>query len=843
MAQVRTMSIFKKTGLLALALFGLISLLTSALTAYILYERMTEEYLSKGSAIAQSIAGASQEILLNRDAATVQAMIDQYLEIEGVAYVFVMDADKMVVSHTFVPEMPPRLHTLHQSKFGLRVDEVDVEHLGRILDICQPVLAGVAGYVHVGMDKELIMKYFWASIIKMQILLFSILIFCVGILYFVTNRISRPLTQLTEYAGKLAAHDFSATIELTSSDEIGVLGRTMSSMAQEMASLFSYMESEVTKATGDLREHMVYLSSIIDNLADGLLVVSPTGSITVINPGMREFFDLGDKEYVGFAANDVFPSEVSELSEAIRMCDADVQSAEIPLSRGRIGKAVGSSICITEPNRQCLGGVILVRDITREKELDQLKTDFISTVSHELRTPMTSVLGFAKIIKKKLDQTVFPALEKNADLERPIVQVQENMEIIVTEAERLTELINDVLDIAKMEAGEVQWRDQVVFMADVLRQSVDSTRGVWKHRGIEVVSDVEEGLLPIRGDRSRLVQVMVNLISNAVKFTREGPVICRAHMDRENVLVSVADKGIGVSEDALHEIFDKFKQVGDTLTDKPTGTGLGLPICRQIVEHHKGEIWAESEPGNGSVFFFSIPAASIRSEDTKTSDECVRILPKPDSTMLVSDNGEADLAPLILVVDDDPILDRYLRQVFEDQGFRVEVAVNGEEAVKMARDRMPNLITMDLMMPGMDGRTAIKCLRNNPFTRHIPILVLSALTDGVVAGGDVALTKPVDDVRLVEVTRALLLEKDIRRSCMVLGDKEDAGLDKLMVISPENATYCDPEAIWEHVEKGFKGTIFIPAELDDKIDVELLTRLPDVAVVILPVIAGQDKSE
>ncbi len=839
MAKVTGISIFQKTSLLAIILFGVISILTSALTAYTLYERMTSEYLSKGTAIAESIAGASQEVMLNRDVARIQAMIDQYLEIEGVAYVFVVDGLDEVVAHTFVPEMPKPLEGLVESKEATRVVELNIKPYGRIIDICKPVLAGVAGAVHVGMDKELILQYFWKVIIEMQVLMLAILIVCVAVLYFVTGRISMPLAKLAVYADRIAHHDFSARLEVTSRDEVGVLGRAMVSMAEELAALFANMESEVERAAGDLREHMVYLAAIIENLADGLLVVSPHGTITTINPVIREMFDLEeDTDYSGMRTDEVFPSEIFELAQATSRCGAEVQSAEIPLSRARVGKAVGSPISVDDPAPLCLGGVLLIRDITREKELDQLKTDFISTVSHELRTPMTSVLGFAKIIKKKLNKVVFPALEKDSELERPVAQVRENMEIIVSEAERLTELINDVLDIAKMEAGEVQWRDQVIFMADVIRQSVDSTRGLWKRKGIEVLTDVEDGLLPVRGDRSRLVQVMVNLISNAIKFTEESPVVCRAVMDGRNVLVSVSDKGMGIPEKAIGEIFDKFKQVGDTLTDKPTGTGLGLPISKQIIDYHLGEIWVESDVGAGSVFYFSIPAAQIRTSDIPEESECQSIMPKPDSTMLVSQVDEAS-DPLVLIVDDDPILTRYLTQVFESESFAVEVAANGEDAVKFASEHMPNLIIMDLMMPGMDGRTAIKCLRNNPFTRHIPILVLSALADGIAAGGDIALTKPVDDVRLREVTHSLLLEKDVQRACMVLGDKKDVNVENLSAVDPENVTFCSPEELWAHVEKGFKGTIFIPAEIGDVIDVELMTRLPDVAVVILPTLGGK----
>ncbi len=838
MAKVRGLSIFEKTGLLALCLFGVISILTSALTAYTLFSRMTKEYESKGAAIAQSIASASQEVLLEHDAATVQVMIDQYLEIEGVAYVFVIDAEKVVISHTFVPQMPPRLATLRMSGNSLNIEEVSIEPYGRIIDVSVPILAGVAGYVHVGMDKELIMEYFWAAILEMQALLLTILLLCVGVLYVVTKRISRPLTQLTDYAQRLASHDFTADIEIRSLDEIGLLGRAMKSMSGELAILFAEMESEVAKATGDLREHMTYLSSIIDNLADGLLVVSPAGNVTVVNPAMREFFDLGDKDYVGFASSDVFPIEVFNLSAEVRRCDATFSSAELPLSKGRIGKAVGSSIQTSGPNAQCLGGVILIRDITREKELDQLKVDFISTVSHELRTPMTSVLGFAKIIRKKLDQVVFPAVQSSELVDRTTGQVGDNMDIIVAEAERLTELINDVLDIAKMEAGEVQWHDQVIFMADVVRQSVDSTRGMWREKNIEVVVELDDNLPPVRGDHARLVQVMVNLISNAVKFTGQGPVVCRVHRDGDSILVSVSDKGPGIPLQSQEEIFGKFKQVGDTLTDKPSGTGLGLPICRQIVEYHGGRIWVESEVGEGSMFLFSLPVVNIRSSE-EPDEECRGILPDPDSAMLVYEGLKSTADPLILVVDDDPNLGDYLSQVFEAEGFRVRVAINGEDAVALANETIPNLIIMDILMPGMNGRTAIRCLRNNPFTRHIPILVLSALTDNLYSGGDVTLTKPVDDVRLLEIVRALLLEKDIKRSCMVLGDVDHEKIGELTVVSPEKVVFSDPDNIWEHVEAGFKGTVFIPGELGEVLDLEVLSRLPEVVVVVLPVLPNE----
>ncbi|BDQ37345.1 hypothetical protein SYK_17050 [Pseudodesulfovibrio nedwellii] len=834
MAQIKGMSIFLKTGLLAFCLFGCISILTSALAAYTLHDRLTSEYVSKGAAIATAIASASQEVLLGRNAATTQAMIDQYLAIEGVAYVFVVDSDGVIVSHTFVPEVPDVLKPLPKSKHMQIVTELKVESLGRVIDICAPVLAGVAGYVHVGMDKELVVSYFWKAIFDMQVLLFFTFWACVGVLYLVTRRISRPLDQLTEYARRLAAHDFSATIDIRTKDELNLLGRAMQSMGQELALLFMEMNSEVDKATGELRDHMAYLSAILDNLADGLLVVDVTGKITVINPAMRKLFNLSDKDYRDEMVEDIFPCEVLDMVSGVRNCSSEILSAELPLSSGRIGKAISSSVSISEPCSQCLGGVILVRDITKEKELDQLKTDFISTVSHELRTPMTSVLGFSKIIRKKLEQVIFPLLTHKDSVSKPIEQVRGNMDIIVTEAERLTELINDVLDIARMEAGEIKWRDSEVSLAEVLRQSRNSTKGFWKAKGLEVELDIEEGLPFVHGDSGRLVQVVVNLISNAIKFTEKSPIVCGVKKDGEFQEVFVKDNGAGIAPDDLELVFAKFKQVGDTLTSKPEGTGLGLSICRQIVERHDGRIWAESDPEHGSTFHFVLLSGRSGVCLPPETKQCLgRVFaPKVPPEVLIPPKPE--VAPLILVVDDDSALIRFLEEVFEDNGFRVCSATNGEDAFRLAQELNPDLITMDIMMPFMDGREAIRCLRSLPATRNIPVLVITALSGEQGDGGDMALTKPVDEMRLLEAARVLLGKRDACKSCLVLGEREGCDLESLSLLCTGDIAFMTEKEFWECRGTEFRGTVFIPAEEYRNIDLERLTKLLGVSIVILP---------
>jgi signal transduction histidine kinase len=171
-------------------------------------------------------------------------------------------------------------------------------------------------------------------------------------------------------------------------------------------------------------------------------------------------------------------------------------------------------------------------------------------------------------------------------------------------------LINDVLDLAKIEAGKMEWHMQPLAMDEVIDQAIAATSALFEPDDLELIRDLDEGLPEIMGDRDRLVQVVINLMSNAAKFTKRGSVSCCVRRVDNQIVVSVVDTGVGVAEDHRYSIFEKFTQVGDTLTDKPQGTGLGLPICKEIIEHHGGHIWVESEPGRGSKFSFSLPLSS-----------------------------------------------------------------------------------------------------------------------------------------------------------------------------------------------------------------------------------------
>jgi signal transduction histidine kinase/DNA-binding response OmpR family regulator len=835
--------IFRRTLVVIIIIFGLVANATALLSAWILYRDLTDEYVTKGRAIAGSIAEASVEILLNRDASTVQAMIDKFLDIEGVGYVYVIDGEGRMISHTFVPAIPDTDHLGPVDPKAFTVRDLELPGMGDFIQVSAPILAGVAGTVCVGMDKNIIRAKIRAAVIQQELLMLLMLAGSVCVFYVLVKGISRPLVELSEYAKKLRAHDFSARIAVTSDDEVGLLAATMNSMADELSELVSGLERAVAASTRELQGALAHMRAIMDNMADGLLVTDTKGRITNFNPPLVHMFGLEGADLTGKDARQLFSGAMAELPGAARTAQTAILTAEVRLGGGRVGKAAASAIHARQdgldgadpadggdPSATWLGTVILVRDITSEKEVDRMKTEFISTVSHELRTPLTSVLGFAKIIRKKFVEDILTRLDaSDKKARRAAGQIGDNLGIIVSEGERLTELVNDVLDIAKMESGKIEWDLRPVSIDEVVERSVTSTSALIEQKGLTLSVDVGFGLPSFLGDHDRLIQVMLNLISNAVKFTVAGGITIRAFIEGEMIRVGVLDTGPGISDKDQEIIFEKFKQAGDTLTEKPKGTGLGLPICRQIVDRHGGRIWVESVPGQGSAFWFTLPVRGASREDA------AHPVPEPGFRDRLQPLPAAKNQGTILVVDDEPPVRLFLEQLLADEGFRVLSAPDGPQAIEMAKAHRPDLITMDLMMPGMDGATTIKHLRADPDTRDIPVVVISALParEREQAGGDASMVKPVNEAALLETIVSLLrgAGKDTR-PCMVLKRNGEESTNPLLMICPGKVQHTTREDLWKRLDEGFTGTVFVPGSISHEMDLNRLSANPNIHVVI-----------
>ena len=624
--------------------------------------------------------------------------------------------------------------------------------------------------------------------------------------YLIARRISQPILAIADAANQVSSGNLNAQAAVLTEDEIGVLAIAFNQMTsqlkmsgEQLADYSRTLEQKVEQRTSEIK-------AIIDNMVDGLVVVDGENRITQFNPAIAGMIGVSSKA-VSAAKNytDVFKEQaIANLVANTRANPKQVFSEEFSLPDRRTGKAVATSIYRdidtsenAEPITSYLGTVILIRDITAEKEVDRMKTDFISTVSHELRTPLTSVLGFAKLIQKKLEESILPLIQTDdKKVNRSIRQVTENIAIIVSEGTRLTKLINEVLDVAKIEAGKMQWNMDRLEITEVIDRAFAATSALFEQKGLEPIKAIAADLPKIEGDKDRLIQVVINLISNAVKFTDKGCITCQVKQQDQSIVVSVTDQGVGISESDQPKVFEKFKQVGDTLTDKPQGTGLGLPISREIVEYHGGKIWVESELGKGSTFSFSLPIALEPDKSISDKDQ----IPSINFEILIdqlrkrtSHDQQIDqqldtqnISPKnILVIDDDPSIRSLLRQELEARNYVVREAENGQEAIAKVREQRPDLITLDIIMQGITGYDVAAILKSDPATLDIPIIMVSVLEDkekGLHLGIDSYVTKPLEMGVLMQEIEILLSSQASQEKNVLIVDENIISLDLLVDI-------------------------------------------------------------
>ncbi|MEJ2663030.1 MAG: response regulator [Spirochaetia bacterium] len=413
------------------------------------------------------------------------------------------------------------------------------------------------------------------------------------------------------------------------------------------------------------------------------------------------------------------------------------------------------------------------------KELDRQKSDFLSMVSHELRTPLTSILGFAKIINKKFVNSILPGLSgSDTTIERAARQIHQNINIIVSEGDRLTALINNVLDLAKIEAGRIDLNFVPTSLLEVAEQSIRAISAIFENKGITIKRNFGTDIPVIHADRDRLVQVMINLLSNAAKFTDHGEVTCTITHDDSCVTISVADTGSGIPEEKLGRIFERFEQGGETLTSKPQGSGLGLAICKHIIENHSGKIWAQSRRGRGSIFSFSLPVKSEVSMGIGPIEhEVTEIVRQLKDHVAVIHPVHSRGKRVVMIIDDDAHIRELLRQELEADGYTILEAADGLEAIQILQKNKPHLIILDIMMPKINGYDTAAVIRNNPDTKDIPIIILSILEDakrGYRLGVDRYFTKPVDTKSLLGEIKRLITQGETLKKILIVDESESA---------------------------------------------------------------------
>lgn len=354
------------------------------------------------------------------------------------------------------------------------------------------------------------------------------------------------------------------------------------------------------------------------------------------------------------------------------------------------------------------------------REVDTLKSQFLANMSHELRTPLNSIIGFSRVIMKGIDGPV-------TDLQ------QQDLSAIYNAGQHLLNMINDILDISKIEAGKMELAFDDVELSSVIDSVLSTARGLVKDKQVKLTTDIDDDIPIITADPTRIRQILLNLISNSAKFTDDGSITVIARkrenkIGRQEIYLAVTDTGSGIADEDQHKLFVPFSQVDGSPTRKVEGTGLGLSITRLLVDLHGGEIGVDSEIGKGSTFWFTLPL--------------------PESNIQTNTDGNLT----VLAIDDDSQVITLYERYLKDAGYQVIAITDPHDALEQARHIKPYAITLDIMMPDFDGWKLLEDLKNDPDVGKIPVVICSILAEhdkGMKLGASNYLTKPILEDDLV----------------------------------------------------------------------------------------------
>jgi PAS domain S-box-containing protein len=510
-----------------------------------------------------------------------------------------------------------------------------------------------------------------------------------------------------------------------------------------------------------------------------------------VNAAAVRKYGYSREEFLAMTLKDIRPPEdVPVLLETVRALGEGNESSNTwrhRLKDGTIIDTENTSYALTFLGRAAR--VVVAIDITQRKldeaerrkfidrlaasnqELDlrnreveratRLKSKFLASMSHELRTPLNAIVGFSDLLADETPGAL------NAKQKRFVNHIKQG-------SAHLLQLINDILDLSKIEAGQLELRCEDFQVKDALPEVLSTIRPLAMAKTIQVHHKLEAGR-PVYADRVRFKQILYNLLSNAVKFTpKEGRIDIDCVESGNEVCISVTDTGIGIRAEDQAVVFEEFRQVEGNTNTANEGTGLGLAITKRLVERQGGKISLESEPGKGSRFTFTLPIGS------RTSSNILPVIETMNPSITLSASREK---PLILVVDDEVPARELLASYLESE-YQIVMAESGAEAVQKAQQLRPDAITLDVMMPGSDGFETLVELRKNPETVNIPIIIVSVVDQkqvGFALGAADYLIKPIARPVLLETIRkhvlpyadddaAVLLVDDDPRTLELLGE-------------------------------------------------------------------------
>jgi PAS domain S-box-containing protein len=535
------------------------------------------------------------------------------------------------------------------------------------------------------------------------------------------------------------------------------------------------VEAEQKKLDQRLRDQQFYTRSLIESNIDALMTTDPAGIITDVNKQMEALTGCTRDELIGAPFKNYF-TDPERAEAAIKMVlrEKNVTNYELT-ARARDGKKTVVSYNATtfyDRDRTLQGVFAAARDVTERKRLDKAlqdknielerakiaaekanlaKSDFLSSMSHELRTPLSAILGFAQLME--------------SDSPPPRPPQKAHIDQILHAGWYLLKLINEILDLAQIESGKLSLSPEPISLAEVMVECQTMIDPQRQKRGIKMTFPQFDSPCFVSADRTRLKQVLVNLLSNSIKYNQPGGTVvvdCTTSTP-ERTRISVRDTGAGLTPEKLTQLFQPFNRLGQE-SSAEEGTGIGLVMSKRVVELMGGVIGVESTVGVGSVFWFEL--------GTATAPQLAASRAEPTTVAEVKVRYGAPLRTLLYVEDNPANLKLVEQLIARRPDLRLLSAINGKLGIELARRNQPEVILMDINLPGMSGIEALKILREDPATAHIPVIAISAnamprdVEKGLQAGFFWYLTKP---IKVKEFTDALKValefaEKSIRPS-------------------------------------------------------------------------------
>lgn len=595
----------------------------------------------------------------------------------------------------------------------------------------------------------------------------------VGVLltFFLLRSITLPLRRLVVAINGLNAGDVAVPIPAAGRDEIGAMARTLA--------IFRDTLTERDRLTTEREHERKTLAAAIATISDGFVLYDADDRIVVCNERVREIYpQRADLFQPGTSFREILEAAVTRSVADLngRTPEEWIEERQRqhfePFSVAEHSYRNDRWVRVTQRRTHDGGTVVVYTDIAelkrRQIELEQAreeaeaanrtKSQFLANMSHELRTPLNAIIGIAEILHEEAQD------ERDEALSEPVGR-------IVRAGKHLLTLINDILDLSKIEAGKLDLYPEEIDVTALTGELTKTTQPIADKNNNKFIVDCPTDIGAMQADSTRVRQVLLNLLSNACKFTENGEI--RFTVKREangsatSLVFTVADSGIGMTEEQLGRLFQEFSQADSSTTRKYGGTGLGLAISQHLCRAMGGEITVQSALGHGAAFTVRLPAQAL--QGTPLRVEMSTAAPG-GSPIRIMDGA----APRVLVIDDDLNVLDVMRRFLSKEGFDVLTAQGGREGLALARKVHPSLITLDVLMPEFDGWGVLRELKSTPELAPVPVIMLTIVDErskGYALGASEYITKPIDWTRLRAVLHHLNAGPS-RKDILVVEDDE-----------------------------------------------------------------------